>query len=366
VYHRNILVDEALRISSIPKPNPPQFPDYDSYTRFLTSEVVSVSANAGDHGRQSRYEPLATISSGYDSPACVILARSAGCRETVTFTRARRDYGHQEDSGKRIADTLGLAVTEYDSAGYLSQSSLREIEFVASGVGGDDVIFTAFEDRLPGRLLYTGFHGDKVWAGAGHTPSEDIVRGDASGASMAEFRLRVGYLNLAIPFIGCVNHPSIHNISISEEMRPWSVGGDYDRPIPRRLVEEAGVPREWFGQTKKAAAMPVVTAHDVDPELEDVLSPSGLESFANFAAERPLFPSWRDRARHYAVRALYRLNPRLGRTPGVWRLSHWLSRQRVFDRHIKERKRHIYLFAWAMTHMRRRYEGNGASETSGR
>lgn len=366
VYHSNILVDGALRTTSIPKSAPPAFPDYDAYTHFLTSEVVGVSANAGDPERRSGYEPLATISSGYDSPACAILARSAGCREAVTFTKARRDYGYQEDTGKRIAEQLGLEVTEYDSAAYLSQSTLREIEFVASGVGGDDVIFSALEDRLSGRLLYTGFHGDKVWARTGQTPSEDIVRGDASGASMTEFRLRVGFLNLAIPFIGCVRHPSIHSISSSDEMRPWSLDGDYDRPIPRRLVEEAGVPREWFGQTKKAAAMPVVTAHDVDPELGEVLSPRGLESFAHFAARRPLFRSWRDRARYHGVRALHRLNLRMASSPGVWRLSHWLSRTKVFDRHVKERKRHIYLFAWAMAHMRQRYEENGARETSGR
>ena len=32
------------------------------------------------------------------------------------------------------------------------------------------------------------------------------------------------------------------------------MGGAYDRPIARRLVEEAGVPRHLFGQRKKATA----------------------------------------------------------------------------------------------------------------
>ena len=35
-------------------------------------------------------------------------------------------------------------------------------------------------------------------------------------------------------------------------MRPWSIGGAYDRPIPRRIAEEAGVPRDLFGQNKMA------------------------------------------------------------------------------------------------------------------
>ena len=35
-------------------------------------------------------------------------------------------------------------------------------------------------------------------------------------------------------------------------MQPYSVGGDYDRPIPRRIVEEAGVGRHKFGMRKNA------------------------------------------------------------------------------------------------------------------
>jgi hypothetical protein len=41
-------------------------------------------------------------------------------------------------------------------------------------------------------------------------------------------------------------------------MRPWSIGGTYDRPIARRLGEEAGVPRDAFGQTKFATVVEVM------------------------------------------------------------------------------------------------------------
>ena len=40
---------------------------------------------------------------------------------------------------------------------------------------------------------------------------------------------------------------------MSNEMDPYRIGGNYDRPVPRRIVEEAGVARLLFGQTKKAA-----------------------------------------------------------------------------------------------------------------
>ena len=45
----------------------------------------------------------------------------------------------------------------------------------------------------------------------------------------------------------------INYISNSDEMKRYSVGGDYDRPIPRRIVEEMGVHRDEFGQSKKGA-----------------------------------------------------------------------------------------------------------------
>jgi hypothetical protein len=36
---------------------------------------------------------------------------------------------------------------------------------------------------------------------------------------------------------------------------PWDVGGDYSKPIPRRIIEEAGVPRGTFGVSKRATAV---------------------------------------------------------------------------------------------------------------
>ena len=38
-------------------------------------------------------------------------------------------------------------------------------------------------------------------------------------------------------------------------MRPWDVPGPYSRPICRRIVEGAGVPREMFGQPKMMVAV---------------------------------------------------------------------------------------------------------------
>ena len=48
------------------------------------------------------------------------------------------------------------------------------------------------------------------------------------------------------------NWPSIHRISNSKEMQEYSVGGKYDRPIPRRIIETKGIKRDEF-MLKKGA-----------------------------------------------------------------------------------------------------------------
>jgi hypothetical protein len=53
---------------------------------------------------------------------------------------------------------------------------------------------------------------------------------------------------------------------------------------------------------------------------------------------------------------LYRFNPRLAQLPAIWRLANWLAAHNAFDKHFKTRTPHIYLFAWAMSQMRARYD----------
>jgi hypothetical protein len=48
-------------------------------------------------------------------------------------------------------------------------------------------------------------------------------------------------------------------ISRSEAMQAWRHGADDDRPIARRLAEEAGVPRHLLGQEKQSAATQVAS-----------------------------------------------------------------------------------------------------------
>ena len=70
---------------------------------------------------------------------------------------------------------------------------------------------------------------------------------------MSEFRLRTDFYNVPLPCFAAVGKPDEPTLLDRAEMAPFRIGGRYDRPIPRRLAEEAGVPRGTFAQTKHAA-----------------------------------------------------------------------------------------------------------------
>jgi hypothetical protein len=269
-YHCNLLIDSNLHVCEAPKRPVRAFANFDDYKAFLLERVTAIHANASDPHRQITYRPMASLSAGYDSPAAAVFARAIGCTEALTFSQARGGTSDDtEDSGAAIAAKLGMQVHEFNRLDYLQEKGFPEAEFF--GWGAQE---SPWAGHLEGRLLFTGFHGDKVWDRNCKKVSSHIIRGDASGHNLNAFRLRVGWIHLPVPFLGCTSHPSIHKISTSKEMEPWSLRNRYDRPIPRRLVEEAGVERHQFGRKKRAAG--------IDLGSEDLRARMTKESFDDY------------------------------------------------------------------------------------
>lgn len=250
-YHCNIKIGADLGIEEFPKDAVQNFKSFNTYKSYLTNITEAIFENSTDHNRLAKYRPVTTISAGYDSPAAAVFAKGIGCKEALTFKQARgEEPGQYEDCGATIAYKLGMEVKEYERLGYLDKLGCPEKEF--TGYGAQEVVW---ENELPGALLFTGFHGDKVWARFCKNTSPHIVRGDPSGHNLAEFRLRVGWIHMPIPFIGCTSQKSICQISTSQEMMPWRMDNGYDRPIPRRIVEESGIERNAFGLKKRATGV---------------------------------------------------------------------------------------------------------------
>jgi hypothetical protein len=159
------------------------------------------------------------------------------------------------------------------------------VPFVAADAKGEDVYFKGAEAELAGRVLLTGFHGDRVWDRRAATDA-DLVRGDQSGLSLSEYRLWAGFLHCPLPFAGAAQAASIRAISRSREMAHWHTGAYYSRPICRRILEEAGVPRQAFGRWKKSASV-------LFSAQEGFLAPASLADYRAWLERRA--DEWRRR-----------------------------------------------------------------------
>jgi hypothetical protein len=263
-YHETFAVNSDLAITRERPPQPPSFTGYDEYVRYVQELLRGLSTNALAPERQVQFVPLSTISSGYDSPACTVLAQAIGCSRAITFRDARPDYNPHsltslDDSGTAMAKYLGIQVREFQRMQYLERIDMPEAEFIATGNGGDDIVMSVLEDDLPGTLFITGFLGDTLWGTSGGDPSRSAFYAYTfpAGSTLSEFRIRVGFVHVPIPLLTFTRHADVRRISLSVEMEPWRVGGAYDRPIPRRLVEALGVPRGTWATEKKAITQPL-------------------------------------------------------------------------------------------------------------
>src|SRR2546430_12333834 len=99
---------------------------------------------------------------------------------------------------------------------------------------------------------------------------------------LSEIRLKSGFGNVAVPALLARGIRDLAALSAAPEMAPWRRGGTYDRPIPRRILEEAGIPPRLFGGRKKAIVR--TYSYPMNPalrraffaDLRDRLRPGGL------------------------------------------------------------------------------------------
>jgi hypothetical protein len=254
VFHNLRWADGVLSV--VPKPfGDRTFTDFASYHGFLQRSMAGLMENIASKGRKYRIQPLATLSSGYDSTMVTVLAHHAGLDEVISFARGfrRRTLGEppDDDSGHAVAQHLGLTCHTIEPR---ETEALEEVPFLAANAAGEDMHFVGAADHLEGRLLFTGFHGDMVWGKTASELGDDLAGVGFTGPSLTEFRLWAGFQHAAVPFWGARAVAQINAISNAAEMAPWDVGGGYSRPICRRIAEEAGLPRGTFAVTKKAGA----------------------------------------------------------------------------------------------------------------
>jgi len=248
-HNTNVVISRAHHVRTEAKPASPDFSSFGEYREKMAAYLGEIS-DALKESQRIRYEPVSTISSGYDSAAAAVLAKSIGATRSLTISDSR--YGDaDDDSGAAIAERLGLAVSTRGRGDYRQSGLEAERLFYLYGLP-EDIIFHSFADEVRGTLLFTGHKGDTMWTMYGRPVGSWSL--DPGGATMQCFRLRTDFVHFPPAFFGWARHKKVIEISQSEEMKAWSLGTSYDRPIPRRIVEEAGVPRDWFGMKKRAVS----------------------------------------------------------------------------------------------------------------
>lgn len=344
-YHlfENLHVLPGGQIEIAPKPREAPFRSFADYVGRLDAAVNSAFANAPG------YKPVMALSSGYDSPAVATLAARHGCRHALTFRESRSPAfgGDADDSGEQIGRTLGMSVELFERTEYMTNDDLPEAEFMASGYTGEEVPYVAMEQALRHSMMVTGDLGGWTWLRSDELdPHPHLSRKDFSACSVTEFRLRLDYIDMPIPMLGMTQVASIAAVANSPEMRPYSVGGYYDKPIPRRMLEEAGFARGSFAATKRASTALI---HQQGAAL---MAPASVISLVEFAAAEGREVDLSPRRRPSRVdRGLMRL----------LRTMHMRPLAAPFEAHQRSIVRHRsdtgnLLFRWGVANIRSRYD----------
>ncbi|HET9384406.1 MAG TPA: hypothetical protein VFO67_04600 [Gemmatimonadales bacterium] len=251
VYFDNIVWD-GKRLDVRPKPELVRdFSSFEGYRGFLDNTLQRVALNLGASFRRYPLRMLGTISSGYDSSTVAVLCKQIGLSELISFEQGQ---GDDSDSGHEIAACLGLNTTLFHRDAW-RRDVFPEVPFLAADAKGEDVFLKGAERVLEGSVLFTGHYGGKVWCMETTGLGPDFERHDQSGLSLTEYRLQAGFLHCPVPYFGARQIGDLSRISRSPALARWDVGGRYSKPIARRIVEEAGVPRTAFGIRKKASSV---------------------------------------------------------------------------------------------------------------
>jgi hypothetical protein len=218
---------------------------------------------------------FSTQSKGYDTTAINALAVSYGidraftcanAKEARTFHVPGKSVATPDDDGSEICERLGIPCTVIDRAGFVRDMDRHEHYYWAGIDNNQDFNLHEILPHLDApTLLLTGQFGELWYPSATlgswqmHLLDDGLKKFDLAGHGLLEIRLHSGFVQAAIPSIGSRQRRSIMQITESPAMNPWRLGTQYDRPIPRRIAEDAGIPREAFGQKKMATVVELAT-----------------------------------------------------------------------------------------------------------
>lgn len=285
IFCADVTIDSDLQVYVEPKKIHRDFKDFKDYYDSITSVCDRISKNGLDEKRIRKYEMAATASSGYDSSCCAAILKKVGCNKLFTFKGGYYD----DDSAVTIAKQLGFEnIIERDYFDYKEKTKSKDAEFYVCGDIGVYMQFSSFEDDFSGHIISIGTSGSYIWDKEGNVNPESKRSGYdfyTANLSFSENALIKGYIILPLPLYGSTAVQSIQKISNMPEMKEWTLGTKYDRPICRRILETSGVDGRLFGHKKYGAGFALsknFTLNQIKPKM----SKEGYVAFVNWLNEK--------------------------------------------------------------------------------
>ena len=356
---RNMSVTAELDVQYATKQRAAEPQTYAQYVDLLQTTTDRIVENAAHPARRQHYRPVTMISTGYDSTAASTLASRSGCIKAVTFAWLYRDGQETGDDGSDNAQSLGLAAERFGRFEYVSRTDCVEAEFCSAGPQTWAPV-SAMETTLVGSLLITGTVGYVRQEQFCKIPPYSVASFGAPVfpfTGITEFRLRAGFLVFPALNAGVVHENATRRITRSQEMRPWVLPDtSYNKPILRRLVEEAGIPRSQFGQPYRANAF----ANLAHSKMFSLTSQEDFTAYCRnnhlpLARDNRWYTRWIARISRGAVKGASILLARLPVAlsmrlyPYIWRLYHKSSDSLW-------RSPALYTFHWGFERTKQRYQ----------
>jgi len=265
--YRNLEVS-PVGVAELEKDVPPRFHCFDDYYSYLLENYRLIVNNIRDRNRKIPLQIFSTQSKGYDTTAVNAIAAKYGIDKVFTVSKGKNNHylvlndaaKQVDDDGSAICSTLGLKCFPIDRRSFAKNFDQEYLYYAALHYNQDANLKDINDHISTVSVLLTGTLGE-MWytsrCAQDHPCPIDsaLRRWDLGCHGLAEIRLVIGFIHLPLPFIGARQREDIVRITESPEMEPWRLGNSYDRPIPRRIAEQAGVPRQMFGQAKMASVL---------------------------------------------------------------------------------------------------------------
>jgi len=267
VMHANLTVAGG-QVHEHDKPLPPRFSTFGEYHDYVSASYARLAGNARDANRSQPMAIFSTQSKGYDSTAANAIAKEFGIDKVFTVTKGKAngyfaDEDRQietDDDGTEICKFFDLPCVPIDRRAAEREQELEYLFHASMHENADFNLQEIARHVLRPTVLITGCLGElwytkDYYQDHPHAIDPYLIRGDLGNHGLTEVRLQAGYAQLSFPYIGARSREDIYRITESSEMEPWRLHCAYDRPIPRRIAEEAGLPRSMFGQKKMASVL---------------------------------------------------------------------------------------------------------------